>query len=70
MLKTIVANYARAAHFEEAFPVVEELIGHPSHMLAELNETPSAALPARSACPPDVSCSAPPWSRLGRGRTS
>ena len=38
LLKTIVANYARAAHFDEAFPVVEELIGHPSRRLAELNE--------------------------------
>ena len=38
LLKTIVANYARAAHFEEAFPIVEELIGHPSRRLAELNE--------------------------------
>jgi hypothetical protein len=38
MLKTIVANYARAAHFEEAFPLVEELIGHPSSRLAVLNE--------------------------------
>ena len=38
LLKTIVANYARAAHFDDAFPVVEELIGHPSRLLAELNE--------------------------------
>ena len=38
LLKTIAANYARAAHFEEGFAVVEELIGHPSRRLAELNE--------------------------------
>jgi hypothetical protein len=38
LLKTIVANYARASHFEEMFPIVEELIGHPSPTLAELNE--------------------------------
>ena len=38
LLKTIAANYARAAHFDEAFPLVEELIGHPSDRLAELNE--------------------------------
>jgi hypothetical protein len=38
LIKTIVANYARAAHFDEMFPVVEELIGHPSRRLAELNE--------------------------------
>ena len=38
LLKTIVANYARAAHFAEMFSVVEELIGHPSRGLAELNE--------------------------------
>jgi hypothetical protein len=36
--KTIVANYARAAYFDAMFPVVEELIGHPSTGLAELNE--------------------------------
>jgi WbqC-like protein len=39
VLKTIAANYARAAHFAEVFPVVEELVGHPSRRLAELNET-------------------------------
>jgi hypothetical protein len=51
MLKTIVANYARAAHFEEAFPVVEELIGHPSHRLAELNENAIRRLAGEIALP-------------------
>jgi hypothetical protein len=74
LLKTIVANYARAAHFEESFPIVEELIGHPSRNLAELNENAirrlvgEIALPARRlVCGRSM---ATPISRVGEPRAT
>lgn len=38
MLRTIAANYTRAAHFNDVFPVVEEILAADTCSLAELNE--------------------------------
>ena len=38
LLRTIELNYRRAAHFDEAFPLVDELVTTPSDRLAEFNE--------------------------------
>jgi hypothetical protein len=53
LLKTIAANYARAAHFRDTFPLVEELIGRPSRRLAELNETAIRRLAGEIGLPTD-----------------
>lgn len=51
LLKTIATSYGRAAHFDEVFPVLEELIGHPSARLAELNENAIRRLAAAIGLP-------------------
>jgi len=38
MLKTIAANYGRAAYFDDVFPMVEEILVEDTSSLAELNE--------------------------------
>jgi hypothetical protein len=51
LVKTIETNYAHAAHFEQALPLVAELIGHPSRRLAELNENAIRRLVAEIGLP-------------------
>ena len=38
-LRTIEHNYRRAPHFDEVFPLVEELVATPTDSLADYNET-------------------------------
>ncbi len=38
LLRTVEVNYRRAPYFDEAFPLVEELVTRPTDQLAEFNE--------------------------------
>lgn len=39
LLKTLLMNYKKASHFDEAYSLVEGVIGNRYHLLSELNES-------------------------------